>query len=107
MILGRRRSLAGVINGAARSSAPSTAWRARRQRRCWKECVMALKVPRGLDDRSTPSGDPEDLTRLQNGASITRFPVQYNKAISARNAFAHESGIHQDGMLKIARPTRS
>ena len=30
----------------------------------------------------------------------TTFPVQYNKAIVGRNAFAHESGIHQDGMLK-------
>ena len=33
-------------------------------------------------------------------ANATSFPVQYNKAIVGRNAFAHESGIHQDGMLK-------
>lgn len=33
-------------------------------------------------------------------SSITGFPVQYNKAIVGANAFAHESGIHQDGMLK-------
>ena len=33
-------------------------------------------------------------------AAATSFPVQYNKAIVGRNAFAHESGIHQDGMLK-------
>jgi len=33
-------------------------------------------------------------------AAVTSFPVQYNKAIVGRNAFAHESGIHQDGMLK-------
>ena len=33
-------------------------------------------------------------------ATATSFPVQYNKAIVGRNAFAHESGIHQDGMLK-------
>ena len=33
---------------------------------------------------------------------MTSFPVQYNKAIVGRNAFAHESGIHQDGMLKNA-----
>lgn len=31
---------------------------------------------------------------------MTAFPVQYNKAIVGQNAFAHESGIHQDGMLK-------
>ncbi|MEL7028135.1 MAG: alpha-isopropylmalate synthase regulatory domain-containing protein, partial [Pseudomonadota bacterium] len=33
-------------------------------------------------------------------STITGFPVQYNKAIVGKNAFAHESGIHQDGMLK-------
>src|ERR1051325_10592158 len=34
---------------------------------------------------------------------VTAFPVQYNKAIVGRNAFAHESGIHQDGVLKHAQ----
>jgi 2-isopropylmalate synthase len=33
-------------------------------------------------------------------AAVTSFPVQYNKAIVGRNAFAHEAGIHQDGYLK-------
>ena len=41
------------------------------------------------------------LTRASKLVSaVTSFPVQYNKAIVGRNAFAHESGIHQDGMLK-------
>ncbi|MEQ1712960.1 MAG: alpha-isopropylmalate synthase regulatory domain-containing protein, partial [Hyphomicrobium sp.] len=41
------------------------------------------------------------LTRASKLVSaVTNFPVQYNKAIVGRNAFAHESGIHQDGMLK-------
>ena len=35
-------------------------------------------------------------------ASVSGFPVQFNKAIVGKNAFAHESGIHQDGMLKNA-----
>jgi 2-isopropylmalate synthase len=44
------------------------------------------------------------LTRASKLASAaTSFPVQYNKAIVGRNAFAHESGIHQDGMLKNAQ----
>jgi 2-isopropylmalate synthase len=34
---------------------------------------------------------------------VTAFPVQYNKAIVGKNAFAHEAGIHQDGMLKNAQ----
>ena len=44
------------------------------------------------------------LTRASRLVSaVTSFPVQYNKAIVGRNAFAHESGIHQDGMLKNAQ----
>ena len=33
-------------------------------------------------------------------SNATGFPVQFNKAVVGKNAFAHESGIHQDGMLK-------
>ena len=45
--------------------------------------------------------DTTMLTRASKLVSAaTSFPVQFNKAIVGRNAFAHESGIHQDGMLK-------
>ena len=48
-----------------------------------------------------------DTTMLMRASrlvsAVTSFPVQYNKAIVGRNAFAHESGIHQDGMLKNAQ----
>jgi 2-isopropylmalate synthase len=48
-----------------------------------------------------------DTTMLMRASkevsAATSFPVQYNKAIVGRNAFAHESGIHQDGMLKNAQ----
>ena len=48
--------------------------------------------------------DTTMLTRASKLVSaVTSFPVQYNKAIVGRNAFAHESGIHQDGMLKNAQ----
>ena len=47
-----------------------------------------------------------DTTKLMRASklvsAVSSFPVQYNKAIVGRNAFAHESGIHQDGMLKNA-----
>jgi 2-isopropylmalate synthase len=47
--------------------------------------------------------DTTMLTRVSKLVSrVTAFPVQYNKAIVGRNAFAHESGIHQDGVLKHA-----
>ena len=45
--------------------------------------------------------DAKLLTRASKLVSaVSSFPVQYNKAIVGRNAFAHEAGIHQDGMLK-------
>ncbi len=45
--------------------------------------------------------DSTMLTRASKLVSaVSSSPVQYNKAIVGRNAFAHESGIHQDGMLK-------
>ena len=48
--------------------------------------------------------DTTMLTRVSKLVSaVTSFPVQYNKAIVGKNAFAHESGIHQDGMLKDSR----
>jgi 2-isopropylmalate synthase len=47
--------------------------------------------------------DTTMLTRASKLVSaVSSFPVQYNKAIVGRNAFAHEAGIHQDGMLKHA-----
>jgi 2-isopropylmalate synthase len=65
-----------------------------------EEVVMAIKT-RG-DKLPYKTGiESTMLTRASKlVAAVTSFPVQYNKAIVGRNAFAHESGIHQDGMLK-------
>jgi 2-isopropylmalate synthase len=61
---------------------------------------MAMKVRNDV----LPFWTGIDATMLTRAsklvAAATSFPVQYNKAIVGRNAFAHESGIHQDGMLK-------
>jgi 2-isopropylmalate synthase len=65
-----------------------------------EEIVMALKV-RGDRLPYRTGIDTTHITRASRYVSaITGFPVQYNKAIVGKNAFAHESGIHQDGMLK-------
>jgi 2-isopropylmalate synthase len=68
-----------------------------------EEVVMALKVRHDILPYSTGI----DTTRIMNisrrVAAVSGFPVQYNKAIVGKNAFAHESGIHQDGMLKNAQ----
>jgi 2-isopropylmalate synthase len=65
-----------------------------------EEIVMAIKT-RG-DSYGVETGiDATMITRISKlVSSITGFSVQYNKAIVGANAFAHESGIHQDGMLK-------
>lgn len=65
-----------------------------------EEIVMALRVRGDVLPYDTGI-DATLLTRASKTVSgACSFPVQYNKAIVGRNAFAHESGIHQDGMLK-------
>ena len=65
-----------------------------------EEVVMAIKTRGDIMPYMTDI-DASYLTRASRLVSaVTSFPVQYNKAIVGRNAFAHESGIHQDGMLK-------
>lgn len=63
---------------------------------------MALKVRNDI----MPYQTDIDATKLMNisrrVAAVSGFAVQFNKAIVGKNAFAHESGIHQDGMLKNA-----
>jgi 2-isopropylmalate synthase len=65
-----------------------------------EEIVMAVKTR--SDFYGVETGiDTTMLTRVSKLVSnITGFQVQYNKAIVGANAFAHESGIHQDGILK-------
>jgi 2-isopropylmalate synthase len=68
-----------------------------------EEIVMAIKIRGDVLPYETGI-EATMLTRASKLASAaTSFPVQYNKAIVGRNAFAHESGIHQDGMLKNAQ----
>lgn len=68
-----------------------------------EEVVMAIRTRGDVLPYETGI-DATMLTRASKLASAaTSFPVQYNKAIVGRNAFAHESGIHQDGMLKNAQ----
>jgi 2-isopropylmalate synthase len=68
-----------------------------------EEVVMAMRVRNDV----LPFWSSIDATMLTRASKLvsaaTSFPVQYNKAIVGRNAFAHESGIHQDGMLKNAQ----
>jgi 2-isopropylmalate synthase len=68
-----------------------------------EELVMALRVRQDRLPYDTAIHAPALFDASQLLASLTTEPVQANKAIVGRNAFAHEAGIHQDGMLKDAR----
>src|SRR6185437_5519809 len=93
-------SLAGVIGGARQVECTINGIGERAGNAALEEIVMALKVRK--DAMAFTTGiKTQMLARASKLVSnVTGFPVQYNKAIVGKNAFSHESGIHQDGMLK-------
>ena len=93
-------SLAGVHAGARQIECTINGIGERAGNASLEELIMALHVRSSVYPYETRI-DATILTRASKlVAAVTSFPVQYNKAIVGRNAFAHESGIHQDGMLK-------
>ena len=93
-------SLAGVRAGARQIECTINGIGERAGNASLEEVVMAMRVRNDVLPFWTGI-DAKMLTRASKLVSaVTSFPVQYNKAIVGRNAFAHESGIHQDGMLK-------
>jgi 2-isopropylmalate synthase len=93
-------SLAGVRAGARQIECTLNGIGERAGNASLEEVVMAMRVRNDVLPFWTGI-DATMLTRASKLVSaVTSFPVQYNKAIVGRNAFAHESGIHQDGMLK-------
>ncbi|MEM8630593.1 MAG: 2-isopropylmalate synthase [Pseudomonadota bacterium] len=95
-------SLAAVEAGARQIECTINGLGERAGNTALEEVVMALKVRGDI----MPFETGIDSTRIMNisrrVATVSGFPVQFNKAIVGKNAFAHESGIHQDGMLKNA-----
>ena len=96
-------SLAGVKAGCRQIECTINGIGERAGNTALEEVVMAMKVRNDV----LPYWTKIDATMLTRAsklvAAATSFPVQYNKAIVGRNTFAHESGIHQDGMLKNAQ----
>ena len=93
-------SLAGVNGGARQIECTINGIGERAGNAALEEVVMAIQTRNDILPYWT-NIDATMLTRASKLVSAaTSFPVQYNKAIVGRNAFAHESGIHQDGMLK-------
>src|SRR3712207_2064546 len=60
---------------------------------------MALSTRRDLLNRPVSVNTPEIAKTSRLVSALTGYPVQFNKAVVGRNAFAHESGIHQHGVL--------
>ncbi|MEG6509160.1 2-isopropylmalate synthase [Methyloligella sp. 2.7D] len=95
-------SLAGVTGGARQVECTINGLGERAGNAALEEVVMAVQTRSDVMPYWTGI-DTTMLTRASKLVSaVTAFPVQYNKAIVGRNAFAHESGIHQDGVLKNA-----
>src|SRR5208282_5120901 len=95
-------SLAGVQNGARQVECTINGIGERAGNAALEEVVMAMRVRSDRYPYETGVASEQLYASSQALAEITRVPVQPNKAITGRNAFAHEAGIHQDGMLKNA-----
>ena len=95
-------ALAAITGGARQIECTINGLGERAGNTALEEVVMALRVRNDI----MPFKTMVDSTKLMNisrrVATVSGFQVQYNKAIVGKNAFAHESGIHQDGMLKSA-----
>jgi 2-isopropylmalate synthase len=93
-------SLAAVMNGARQVECTINGLGERAGNASLEEIVMAVRTRHDVFDCQTRIDTREILTCSKLVSSITGFPVQPNKAIVGANAFAHEAGIHQDGVLK-------
>src|SRR5690625_235744 len=93
-------SLAAVQAGARQVECTINGLGERAGNAALEEVVMAIKTRQDALGVHTNINTPHILSTSRMVSSITGFPVQPNKAIVGANAFAHESGIHQDGVLK-------
>ncbi|ASZ11621.1 2-isopropylmalate synthase [Chitinophaga pendula] len=97
--LATANSIAGVINGARQVECTINGIGERAGNTSLEEVAMILKTHHGLGyNTNINSKQIYGLSTLVS--TMMRMPVQPNKAIVGRNAFAHSSGIHQDGVLK-------
>lgn len=92
-------SLAGVINGARQMEVTLNGVGERAGNTALEEVVMAIKSHQL--DLHTDIITPKLLGASKLVSRLMKSPVQANKAIVGKNAFAHSSGIHQDGVLKM------
>lgn len=94
-------SLAAVQNGANQVECTVNGIGERAGNASMEEIVMAIDTRRDLVNAHTDINLKEIMKSSRLVSHLTGLVVQPNKAIVGRNAFAHESGIHQDGLLKM------
>jgi 2-isopropylmalate synthase len=93
-------SLAAVLNGARQIECTINGIGERAGNTAMEEVVMALRTRKDLFGFTTGIKTENIYQSSRLLTQITGIPVQPNKAIVGANAFAHESGIHQDGLIK-------
>ncbi len=94
-------SLSGVLNGARQVECAINGLGERAGNAALEEVVMAMRTRDDHFGGLTTGIQTAELARTSRLVSrLTGYPVQYNKAVVGRNAFAHESGIHQHGVLE-------
>lgn len=93
-------SLSAVLNGAGQVECTINGIGERAGNCSMEEVVMALRTRRDFYKADTNINTKEIIRSSRLITKITGIPVQPNKAIVGANAFAHEAGIHQDGLLK-------
>ncbi|UWQ96471.1 2-isopropylmalate synthase [Rhodobacteraceae bacterium M385] len=95
-------SLAAVAGGARQIECTINGLGERAGNTALEEVVMAMKTRHDILPYTTKIDSTKIMHLSRRVATVSGFNVQPNKAIVGKNAFAHESGIHQDGMLKSA-----
>ena len=93
-------SLAAVLNGARQVECTINGLGERAGNAALEEVVMTVRTRKDVFTCDTKLDTRQIMHCSRLVSTITGFPVQPNKAIVGANAFAHESGIHQDGVLK-------
>ncbi|MEK6680713.1 MAG: 2-isopropylmalate synthase [Nitrospirota bacterium] len=93
-------SLSAILNGAGQVECTVNGIGERAGNCSMEEVVMALRTRRDFYNADTNINTKEITRSSRLITKVTGIPVQPNKAIVGANAFAHEAGIHQDGLLK-------
>jgi 2-isopropylmalate synthase len=94
-------SLAAVMGGARQVECTINGLGERAGNASLEEVVMAVRTRRDVFNLETSIDTTQIVPTSKLVSTITGYPVQPNKAVVGANAFAHESGIHQDGVLKF------